>query len=397
LLLYKISIITGQHLVSNPRVWKEANALASVGHHVTVFTTAYSQNNFDADKCLLTDNVQYQLSCSLIPSLLRFPFIFYAKAIKKSANLFFRLFKITSIYQEVYLPRLQLNVIKRSKSDLMICHQETGLLLGVELIKMGFNVSFDFEDWYSEDYPHINRPASLLKKAEAYALMYGKYVTCPSKSMSLALSKMYDTNSDLKVIYNSFPVKQLSNELKKKIPNSLVWFSQTIGPNRGIEQFLLALHKLYIPVNIHFIGNCTNEFKNELLGIVQGTPHQIEVHTLLTHDELMDSLQKFEIGLALELDFPLNRKYTVSNKILTYLQLNLHVFASSTDGQIELQGNFKNQITYINLANQKDISDKVTQLLNQRAYSLNGLFPEEYSWECQQKEISSLVNKAVTL
>ena len=210
--MYQISIITGQHLVSNPRVWKEANALSSLGHRVTVFTTTYSQTMFEVDKGLLIKTIQYLPSCNLIPNIFRLPCIVYAKGLKKLANLLFRIFKITTIYQEVFLPNKQLNLIKRSNSDLIICHQETGLLLGVELIKLGFKVSFDFEDWYSEDYQHPNRPVSLLKNAEAFALKYGKYVTCPSISMSSAISKAYKTNSEVKFIYNSFHLKQLSNK-----------------------------------------------------------------------------------------------------------------------------------------------------------------------------------------
>jgi hypothetical protein len=229
----------------------------------------------------------------------------YAKGLKKLANLLFRIFKITSIYQEVFLPKKQISLIKRSKSDLIICHQETGLLLGVELIKLGFKVSFDFEDWYSEDYFNSYRPVSLLKRSEAFALEFGKYVSCPSRSMAIALESKYETIIDVKVLYNSFPVKNYLNERVQKIPNSFVWFSQTIGRNRGIESFLSALQKINIPLNIHFIGNCTPEFKNELFDLVQGTPHKIEIHHLLRHDELMMFLQKFQIGLALDTDISL--------------------------------------------------------------------------------------------
>lgn len=393
--MYQISIVTGQHLVSNPRVWKEANALSSLGYQVTVFTTTYSQNMFEADKGLLRKTIQYQPSCNLIPTVFRIPFIVYAKGLKKLANLLFRIFKITSIYQEVFLPKKQLSLIKRSNSDLIICHQETGLLLGVELIKLGFKVSFDFEDWYSEDYYNSYRPVSLLKRSEAFALKFGKYVTCPSKSMAIALESEYETSIDVSVLYNSFPVKNYLNERVQKIPNSFVWFSQTIGQSRGIESFLSALQKITTPLNIHFIGNCAPEFKNELFDLVQGTPHKIEIHHLLRHDELMIFLQKFQIGLALDTDISLSRKHTVTNKILTYLQLNLHVIASITDGHLELKQDFGDQITYIDFKDRGDIDHTLENLLNQQNQAFLNIFPNEYSWESQEKKLSSLIKKSI--
>lgn len=393
--MYKISILTGQHLVSNPRVWKEANALSSLGHQVTVFTTFYSQINFEADICLLNKTIQYQSSCNLIPSFFRIPLIIYTKGLKKFANLMFRLFKITSIYQEVFLPKTQLSSIKRSKSDLFICHQETGLLLGVELIKMGFNVSFDFEDWYSEDYQNVNRPVSLLKNVEAYALKYGKYVTCPSMSMSSAIIKAYNTNLDVKVIYNSFPLKQLSNKSEEKILNSLVWFSQTIGPNRGIEEFLLASQKLFTPINIHFIGKCSTEFKNKMFGLLQGSPHTLVIHPLLQHDELIVFLQKFEIGLALETNCSQSRVHTITNKIITYLQLNLNVIASDTIGQLELQADFKESITYVSLNDPIDLVRKLQDALLYKNERNSLTLPYKYTWEAQQEKILSFVSNSI--
>jgi hypothetical protein len=288
-----------------------------------------------------------------------------------------------------------LRKINEQKFDLFICHQEPGLLLGVQLLKLGARVAFDFEDWYSEDYFNSYRPVSLLKQAEAFALKFGKYVSCPSRSMAIALESKYETIIDINVLYNSFPVKNFLHERVQKIPNSFVWFSQTIGRNRGIESFLSAVQKITIPLNIHFIGNCAPEFKNELFDLVHGTPHKIEIHNLLRHDELMMFLQKFQIGLALDTEISLSRKYTITNKILTYLQLNLHVIASITDGHLELKKDFADQITYIDFEDRRNIDDILENVLNHQNHPFLKMFPNGYSWETQEKNLSSLVKKSI--
>jgi hypothetical protein len=391
----KIAIISGQHLVSNPRVWKEANLLSSIGYSVSIFTLWYDRNLLRKDAELISKSIDYHAGFSLIITWRNILVVIFSKLTQKFANLNFILFKRSSIYQIVYSPKIQLRKINEQKFDLFICHQEPGLLLGVQLLKLGARVAFDFEDWYSEDYFNSYRPVSLLKQAEAFALKFGKYVSCPSRSMAIALESKYETIIDVNVLYNSFPVKNYLHERVQKIPNSFVWFSQTIGRNRGIESFLSALQKINIPLNIHFIGNCTPEFKNELFDLVQGTPHKIEIHHLLRHDELMMFLQKFQIGLALDTDISLSRKYTITNKILTYLQLNLHVIASITDGHLELKQDFADQITYIDFEDRRNIDNILENILNHQNHPFLKMFPDRYSWESQEKNLSSLVKKSI--
>lgn len=394
-LVKKITIVTGQHLIFNPRVWKEANTLCESGYEVTIFTTWYSTKYKQDDKLLLNTSITYLPSFSLIPTTGNTFSIFYARVLKKVANFIFILFNVSSVYQIMYMPKKQLKNITNRITDLFICHQETGLLIGKELIKQGYKVAFDFEDWYSEDYNNSYRPVSLLKRSEAFALKFGKYVTCPSRSIAHALEIKYETTIDVSVLYNSFPVKNYFNEQVEKIPNSFVWFSQTIGRNRGIESFLSALQKITTPLNVHFIGNCTPEFKKKLFDLVQGTAHKIEVYQLLRHDELMIFLQKYQIGLALDTDISLSRKHTVTNKILTYLQLNLHVIASITDGHLELKQDFSDQITYIDFKDRGNIDNLLENLLNQQNHHFLKIFPKNYSWESQEKNLSSLVKKSI--
>ena len=162
----RVTIITGQHLIFNPRVWKEANALCESGYNVAIFTTWYSSRYRKEDETLLNSSIAYLDSFSLILTAKKSFSIFYARALKKVANLIFIIFRISSVYQLLYLPKRQLKCILRRPSDLFICHQEAGLLIGKELLKLGYKVAFDFEDWYSEDYLKLNRPRKLLQKAE---------------------------------------------------------------------------------------------------------------------------------------------------------------------------------------------------------------------------------------
>lgn len=390
----RITIITGQHLTANPRVWKEANALASRGYFVTIYTTWYNTLLLTEDKKLIDNVVNYLPSFSLIYSWNNGILVSFARALKKAANYIFKCFNISSIYQEIYLPGIQLKRILNTPADLFICHQEAGLLLGVQLLKKGKKVAFDFEDWYAEDYPNCFRPVKLFRKNEAHALKYAEYVTCPSDSMSIALQQYYKFDRQVSVVYNSFPPGNIQGNQIQRIPNSLVWFSQTIGPNRGIEDFINVLKLLDIPVEIHFIGFSSISYKQYLLECLNDTPHNVKIHSLMNHSDMVNFIKQFEYGLALEESFPLSRDLTITNKILLYLQLNMHVIATSTKGHLELKSNFGDSISYIETgktsANAELIRNMLIRGMNKTAIEMG-----KYDWKLQEQMIISLVEDAL--
>ena len=386
----RITIVTGQHLTANPRVWKEANTLASHGYFVTIYTTWYNQLLISEDKKLILRPVNYFPSFSLIYSWSNFLLVFSAKGIKKLANCFFIFFNISSIYQEVYLPRVQLNRILAIPADLFICHQEAGLLLGVQLLKKGKKVAFDFEDWYAEESFNKFRSVDLFRVNEQYALSYAAYITCPSKAMSKALKDYYKLDRQVSVIFNSFPIENIDDRNIQKKPNSLVWFSQTVGPNRGIEDFVNILKLIDIPVEMHFIGFCSSLYKKYILECLNDTPHKVIIHGLMKHSDMLRFVKQFEYGLALEHSFPPSRDLTISNKILLYLQLNLHVIATSTKGHLELKPDFSDCITYIDTEKLAYSTEVIRNLLirreNKRVIEMG-----KYDWKVQEQKIIGLV------
>jgi len=386
----RITIVTGQHLTANPRVWKEANTLASHGYFVTIYTTWYNQLLISEDKKLILSPVNYFPSFSLIYSWLNFLLVFCAKGIKKLANYFFRFFNVSSIYQEVYLPRVQLNRILAIPADLFICHQEAGLLLGVQLLKEGKKVAFDFEDWYAEENPHYFRSVDLFRKNELYALKHAAHVSCPSTAMSTAVQDYYNLDRQFSVVFNSFPIENIDDRHIQKKPNSLVWFSQTVGPNRGIEDFVNILKLIDIPAEIHFIGFCSSSYKKYILECLNDTPHKVIIHALMKHSDMLGFVKQFEYGLALEHSFPPSRDLTISNKILLYLQLNLHVIATSTKGHLELKPDFGDCISYIDTEKLAYSAELIRNLLirqvNERFIDMG-----KYDWKVQEQKIIGLV------
>jgi hypothetical protein len=109
---------------------------------------------------------------------------------------------------------------------------------------------------------------------------------------------------------------------------------------------------------------------------------------------MVNFVNQFEYGLALEDSFPSNKDLTISNKILLYLQLNLHVIATSTKGHLELKPDFGGSISFIEtgktLANAELIRRILIRGVNKPTIEMG-----KYQWKMQEQVIRDLVEDAL--
>jgi hypothetical protein len=110
----------------------------------------------------------------------------------------------------------------------------------------------------------------------------------------------------------------------------------------------------------------------------------------MKHSDMLRFVKQFEYGLALEHSFPPSRDLTISNKILLYLQLNLHVIATSTKGHLELKPDFGDSISYIDTEKLSSGAEVFRNLLishmNERVIDIG-----KYDWKVQEQKIIGLV------
>jgi glycosyltransferase involved in cell wall biosynthesis len=276
------------------------------------------------------------------------------------------------------------------------------LYLGYRLIKKGKKVAFDFEDWYSEDLlneARINRPLKLLKKAEAYALKNGAYVQTTSHVLADALANAYNATKPY-VVYNTFNTSGVSpayHDRKNLNVPSLYWFSQTIGPGRGIETVIEALKKVDHPLELHLRGQCSatyNAFLVQLHGVE--TQHKLYVHSLLSNDQLGAGIKEHDIGLAFEYHQPLNRDLTVTNKIFHYLVNKIPVIASPTSGQCEVEALAAGCVFITEDFSSNALADSINRLLAKpeminRAKQLLNKLSEKINWDTEQNKLLQIV------
>lgn len=393
-----ICIVTHQHLCRNPRVLKEAIALAKLDYKVTILNSIYSKELLKEDYLIIKgfNNISFIHYNNLTEKNYH---SIWSRVVNKTAR-YINYLAIETIFSIGYAPYSALKKCININPDLYIMHQELPTVIGNILIDKGKNVAFDLEDWYTQDLlpeDRKYRPDKLLQKAECTALNEGKFVYTTSIAMAEAMQKHYKTKITPSVIYNSFPTyfNKLNKINASKEPIKLIWISQTIGPGRGLEDLIKALNKVTNNTyNVYLRGNTDDTYQTYLNALLKNKQHQISFLGLITNEKIQEDLCNYDIGLALEPNYPINRDLTITNKIFHYLSVGLPVIASETQGQLSLKNDFKEDIYFFSA------KDLLVDLLNnlskpnlQQHQRIISLYQQNYDWHLQEKQIQELVNK----
>ncbi len=335
----RISIVSSLHLCRNPRVWKEASALANAGHDVTLVHVSAHPDYEVVDERMMAGAPFRRLKVDLLgtrpmerlSAFSRRSMIWLARRLNRGIG--------ANLPGALGPGRALRRLTAGTRADLVIVHTEAGAWAGAQLLRRGWNVAADFEDWYSEDLlPEARRslPLQRLKAIEGELLQKAAYVSAPSEAMADALQRAYGGNHPL-ALSNSFPLQpEPAPRTANRVPE-LVWFSQTIGPGRGLELFLAAWSRTPLPAFLTLIGAVTDAYRASLLSTLPASLRaRLTFQAPVPADDLPAFLARFDVGLALEQGDPPSRDLTITNKILQYLNAGLAVFASDTAGQREV-------------------------------------------------------------
>lgn len=336
-----ILILTSAHLCRNPRVVKEATTLGAAGYDVTVMSVSAQARFERMDRELMRGlpfrRVVIDYAADTVGAR-------FADFLQRGAT-----WAARRICSELEVETAQtlgpasalLRFARRFPADLTIVHTEIPIWAAQHLIADGRRVAVDVEDWYSEDLLYADRqsrPIRLLRHAEQFALRHAVYSSATAQSMADALTNAYHCPPPI-VLRNSFPLQPVSRADRPATTEapSFIWFSQTIGPGRGLELFFAAWARTTAPSKVYLLGDERPGYRQKLLDrLPAGRRGDLHFIPLVTPEQLPGRLAEFDIGLALEPRWPLNRNITITNKILQYMNAGLAVIATDTAGQQEV-------------------------------------------------------------
>ena len=360
----RIVLLTGNPLRSNPRVVKEASSLVDAGYEVSVHG-AWSGGG--GCRRQTADGIRREAEVGGVEADMLLA--------KRGGYAFVPLLPLNTLEGKLHrlvqraarkvlpwskwtfglMPLVLEKEARRLKPDLVIAHSEPALLAARELHRRKIKVGVDMEDWFSEDLSveaRRSRPVALLRRAEQELLSCAVHATCTTEAMADALAGEYGCPRPTR-IYNVFPQPVLPDpvELRDRSAQSeslggttsrgasvrsIHWFSQTIGPGRGLEELFAAAAPLQEQFEIHLRGNLGG-YQAWLDAVVPvALRSKVFVHAIVPNEELPDRIAEHDIGFAGETAVIRSRDLTATNKIFQYLQSGLAVVASDTAGQREV-------------------------------------------------------------
>jgi glycosyltransferase involved in cell wall biosynthesis len=401
----KILILIGAHLCTAPRPQKEATALTQAGHEVTVAGVWFNPQLIECDRTLMT----------------QFPWQFYpvlnfapgqnshlsVRLQAKTARILYRYHQYRHPALLGYGARSLLRFALAYQADFTIVHSEAGMWAGTELLKRGYSVGVDFEDWFSQDLlptALAERPVSWLAELEAILCRHCAYRLTTSQALATALAEAYQSPPPT-VIYNVFPQPPTVplSPLTPSKPVKLHWFSQTLGPGRGLETLFLALPYLQSSVEIHLRGHYTNGTQTWLKDqIPNGWESAVYLHPLVPAAELPSRIADYDIGLALEQTTPPSRNLTLTNKLFQYLQSGLALIATATAGQQEILASHSDLGGLVPAGNPQALAQAIDALvlnprrLQQAKLTARQMATTRYRWEQEQSKLVAAAQTALS-
>ena len=398
-----ILILASGQLCRAPRVLKEATTLGRAGYDVTVMTVADSARFEAMDQEILKSAPFRKVTLDMLSrSGVAGARVFQSRLATLIARRGAR-FGLRS--KQAFGPARALARLARGfEADLTIVHTEMPFCIGCDLLARGRRVAADFEDWHSQSMlpeQEATRPIPILGNAERLLMRKAAYKSATSGAMANGLQGAFGGSLPI-VITNSFPLQPEPPSRAPGNPPSFLWFSQTVGPGRGLEGFVDAWGQTARPSRLCLVGDVAESYRAALLGrLPKGPRDRVEFLPLTPPGALPSMLAMHDIGLALEPDTPANKDLTISNKILQYLNAGLAVVASPTAGQREVLERAKGAGVLVDLSRTGEVVARLDGLLSDPSrLSAMGRVArraavDTYCWEREAPKLLDAVGSAV--
>lgn len=406
----KVCLLTAGHVASTPRLVREAEALCDAGYAVHVVAGRNFRPADGLDGALLrharwtltrldslngpaaaTRKLQQRLARRLI---LRAPFATprLAALVQYAGSL------------------AQAKIAARLRADLYLGHQLAGLAMAAFAAReANAHAAFDIEDDHDHETPEaMADPARVLaaRIIQARLLPECSQLTAASPLIAAAYATRYGVNAT--PLLNVYPRTEAPSAplpaaaIASDSPAVLYWFSQTIGPGRGLEATLRAVAFARTPIEIHLRGHISPGYRaslEKLAGELGVRPPRF----LPTAEpmEMVRLAASAHLGLTVEDRTPANKDLCLANKIFAYLLAGVPQLLSNTQAHTALARELDEACLLVDLAQPGDVARTLDTYLGDSARQQRArdrawaLAQERFCWDVEREKFLKLVKKTL--
>jgi glycosyltransferase involved in cell wall biosynthesis len=332
----RICILSSGALASNPRVVKEASALAEVGHQVTAISVRTLDFVDRGDEAVLAAAAWRAQRLDFRARGNRWRFRRTCQMVQEAV------FSLTGIDRfadraiSPFAPAL-IDGAKSLAADLYIAHYPAALPAAALAARTHNAVyAFDAEDFHLGDWPdgpEFEPNRHLLRAVEGRYLRNSAYVTAASPGIADAYVEAYGVTRPT-VVLNVFPRAEApatpAAAGSVEPGPSIYWFSQTIGPDRGLEAAVAAIGRARTRPHLYLRGTPATDFLERLRSIAAEVNASDRLHVLgpASPLEMVRLASIYDVGLSAETTHTLNRRIALNNKLFTYTLAGVPVLLS---------------------------------------------------------------------
>jgi glycosyltransferase involved in cell wall biosynthesis len=342
----RICLVSSGHIGSNPRLVKEADALHEAGArvHVIALDITRVEHVQQRDRAIIESA---PWSCDRVSA--------GGTLARKSRSLAGRIGKALyrlglrqpAVLHWAYHPMIAPlgATAARTAADLYIAHNLAALPAAARAAKQhGARLGFDAEDFHSgqlSESPQADLERRLTRALENAYLPQCEHLTAASPGIARAYARACGVPQP-EVVLNVFPKIEAPQQPTPRgsacSKPSLYWFSQTVGPDRGLETVVRALALSTARPTLFIRGSVVPGYEALLkaLAAEQGVADRIVLLPPALPGKMIELAASYDIGIASEPGHTANNRIALSNKLFTFMLAGLPVLASDTEAQAEI-------------------------------------------------------------
>lgn len=393
-----ILFITTSSLATNPRLVKEFEFL-KIHYKCTVLCFEHEGWSLKPSREIIKKNTE--VNFVVIKRRDEYIKTLFSKLLHKMAiylNPFFKSnLKIAAFASNDKTPQLLFEahqLLARNKFDRIIAHNLGAFYPSYRISeKYRSKLQLDIEDFHLGEKTYFNHKHEIKNRFLIMQKAFDKAQTITYASVGIKekCQDIFRINSKINsaVIINSFWAKEFVKPSKSSNALKLVWFSQNISANRGLEAVFRTAKK-YDHVEFHLIGKRNEDFLNSL-----SLSKNIIFHNPMPQEQLHNFLSTMDIGLALENEkADGNRDICLTNKFLAYTQSGLYILATPTFGQIH----FLNKIgSDFGVVIENSLVDEIKKLYTDQISLIAKIkrwnSAKDFSWDKEGEKLIKIMKK----
>lgn len=404
----RICIITPGQVGSNPRVVKEAATLAAAGHDVHVIATKVAAFVEPRDQEIMAgaawgiERVAFDDRSKWRGERLRQIAARQAFQLTGSAKL--------AVHAHSAFTRRLIKAAIAVRADLYIAHY-VGAIPAAALAARwhGGKFAFDAEDFHlgdHPDHPDFALDKALIKAIEGRFLPDAAYITAASPGIADAYAEAYRVARPT-VVLNVFPKSQApaaptGRGVAQPGP-SVYWFSQTLGPNRGLECAVRAIGMAKSAAHLYLRGTASGAFETRLraLAAEAGAGERLHLLPPAAPSQMEALAAAYDIGFVGETGETLNRQIALTNKQFTYLLAGIPAAMSDVPGHNDFAAQAQGAAFLYRTEDPEALAGVLDLMLSdperlasarRRAFALG---QQRFNWEAEQGKLLECTEMAL--